>query len=251
MDLLVAPGAQGGTSLAPRRSKPPTVLVVDRQPLFLQALRSLLSAPPLEAVTRVTTGSDEVARVAGEGDLDLVICDVLASPLNGRAVAATLADVAPGVPLILLGEVSELTSELSLLLEGAAGMLTKDAAPEQLIAGVSAVLAGHRAVAESLLEPILAMRSARPHGESRLTGQLSHAEREVLALLGEARSVPAIAKARGISQKTVRNHMASIYRKLELRNRAEAMLYAARNGMVVGAPAGNGEDRQRAEAAEA
>ena len=62
--------------------------------------------------------------------------------------------------------------------------------------------------------------------------RLSPAEREVLAMVGRGRSVPDIATARQISHKTVRNHMASIYRKLDLKNRVEAMLFAARMGLV-------------------
>jgi DNA-binding NarL/FixJ family response regulator len=236
VNLLVAPRADGAADHT-RRIKSPALLLIDRQPLFLQALWSLLGAPPLEATIRATTDSAEGVRLASERDLDLVICDVLASPMSGRMVIRAIADVAPGVPVILLGEPSELAPELSLLLEGAAGMLTKAADPEQLIAGVVAVLAGHQAIATGLLEPLLATRPARSQQPSHLAGQLSHVEREVLALLGEAHSVPDIAVARGISQKTVRNHMASIYRKLELRNRAEAMLYAARMKMSAGASA--------------
>jgi DNA-binding CsgD family transcriptional regulator len=62
--------------------------------------------------------------------------------------------------------------------------------------------------------------------------RLSPAEREVLAMVGRGKSVPEIASVRQISQKTVRNHMASIYRKLDLKNRVEAMLFAARIGLV-------------------
>jgi DNA-binding NarL/FixJ family response regulator len=71
------------------------------------------------------------------------------------------------------------------------------------------------------------MVGARP-GLSRL----SRTETEILAMVGAAKSVQSIATARGISQKTVRNHLANIYKKLELRSRTEAMLCAARMGLT-------------------
>jgi DNA-binding NarL/FixJ family response regulator len=63
-------------------------------------------------------------------------------------------------------------------------------------------------------------------------GRLSRTEIDILTMVGAARSVQSIAAARGISQKTVRNHLANIYRKLELRSRTEAMLCAARMGLT-------------------
>ncbi|HEX2681166.1 MAG TPA: LuxR C-terminal-related transcriptional regulator, partial [Candidatus Dormibacteraeota bacterium] len=59
-------------------------------------------------------------------------------------------------------------------------------------------------------------------------------ELEILAMIGQARSIPAIAASRGISNKTVRNHLAKIYRKLELHGRTEAVLWAARMGITGG-----------------
>jgi DNA-binding NarL/FixJ family response regulator len=68
--------------------------------------------------------------------------------------------------------------------------------------------------------------------QRRNASQLSPTERDILAMIGDAKSIPFIAETRGISNKTVRNHLANIYRKLELRSRTEAMLWAARMGLT-------------------
>ncbi len=209
----------------------PRVLVIDRQSLFLEAMRSLLAAPPMGAVTTTVTRSDLGCDLAARGGFDLVLCDVLAEPLDGGKVLGLLQLLSPPVPLVLLGELDELVPALRLILEGAAGLFTKDARPEELVTGAAAVLGGHRALSAGVLEAALSQGDGQAAGGSP-ADLLSRAEREVLALIGQARSVAAIAAARGVSQKTVRNHMASIYRKLELRNRTEAVLLAARMGLV-------------------
>jgi DNA-binding NarL/FixJ family response regulator len=70
------------------------------------------------------------------------------------------------------------------------------------------------------------------HEHRRGGNQLSPTELEIIAMIGQAQSIPAIAASRGISHKTVRNHLAKIYRKLELHGRTEAMLWAARQGLT-------------------
>ncbi|MBO0685160.1 MAG: response regulator transcription factor [Candidatus Dormibacteraeota bacterium] len=210
----------------------PRVLLIDRQPLFVEALRSLLATPPLSAVSEVATGSDDAVAKALAGSVDLVVCDVEAEPLDGPALVRALASATPRVPVLLLGELDQISSTLPLLLEGAAGLLTKDVATADLMAGVEAALAGHQVLGANLLPFAFASGGRATAPAASAADRLSPAEREVLALVGRGRSVVEIAGIRRVSQKTVRNHMASIYRKLDLNNRVEAMLFAARIGLV-------------------
>src|SRR5207302_2819714 len=157
MGILVTPRIQDvvetetGETTALRR-----VLLVDRQPLFLEALSSLLSMPPLAASTQIATRSDDAVAAAAAGSVDLVVCDILAEPLDGHAVVRALADLQPGVPVILLGDMAEITAALPLMLEGAAGLFTKDVAPADLLTGVEVVLSGHQVLGANLLGMILA-----------------------------------------------------------------------------------------------
>jgi DNA-binding CsgD family transcriptional regulator len=75
-----------------------------------------------------------------------------------------------------------------------------------------------------------------PLGRGTPLDQLSEAERSILLMVGEAQSTRAIAASRGISQKTVRNHLVNIYRKLEVRNRSEAIVWSARAGLTSARP---------------
>lgn len=241
MTVLVSPAAT--SSWPPALQQAPRVVVVDRQPLFSEVLRSFLSEPPMNAATTLSTNTEVAREMATRGEVDLVFCDVLAGPLTAAGLVRSLSELSPAIPVILLGELGDLQGYLPLLLDGAAGIFTKDCAPTELVVGAGATLAGHRAVSFGILAA--ALRSRDPERAAEGTeppcegpAVLSRAEREVLALLGQARSVRAIASIRGTSPKTVRNHMSSIYRKLELHNRTEATLYAARTGLAADAGAG-------------
>jgi DNA-binding NarL/FixJ family response regulator len=80
---------------------------------------------------------------------------------------------------------------------------------------------------------MLSRLGQQPLHVRRPQAPLSATELDILTMIGKAQSIPAIAASRGISHKTVRNHLANIYRKLELRSRTEAMLCAVRMGLTV------------------
>jgi DNA-binding NarL/FixJ family response regulator len=135
--------------------------------------------------------------------------------------------------VVLLGDVQDEELLLTAIDTVAAGLFTKDADPDQFLVGVQAVLAGHRAVGQNIMRLVVArLNGQEAPGVSPRLAKLSQTELDILAMVGAASSVQAIAEARGITQKTVRNHMANIYRKLDLRSRTQAMLCAARMGLV-------------------
>jgi DNA-binding NarL/FixJ family response regulator len=211
----------------------PNVLVVDGQALFTEALAGLLSRPPLRAATRTAARSDEALALLAQDPADLVLCDLRAQPLSLREFLAGVRDLPPAPSVIVLADADD---ELALVAEidsDVAGLFTKDSDPEQFLEGVRAVLAGHRAVGANVMRRMVSRMNGTEAPTTRPgLDQLSPTELDILAMVGAASSVEQIALARGISQKTVRNHLANIYRKLDLRSRTEAMLCAARMGLT-------------------
>lgn len=206
-------------------------LVVDRFSLFTAAIAQLLAEPPVNARVRTLTRTDLALQALEEEPLDLALCEVQAQPVLGPAFARLASSRHPECRVILLGGREDEELLVAALRSGASGFFTKDTSPEGFVAGVQAVLAGHLVVGGKLatealaqLDPAAVTASMNP----RLTG----AEQRVLALVGQARTVPEIASERGITEKTVRNHLRHIYRKLELKSRTEAMLSAVRLGLV-------------------
>lgn len=208
------------------------MLLIDRQPLFLAALGTLLTSPPVNATVQYASSTQDGLELASVARVDLVFCEVKAEPLTAVELSDRLAAFQPPVPLILLGEPDDEPLLASALQTSVAGMFTKDAALDEFLAGVSAVLSGHRAVGSRLMSRVLLRLSESAAPQRRNANQLSPTERDILAMIGDAKSIPFIAESRGISNKTVRNHLANIYRKLELRSRTEAMLWAARMGLT-------------------
>ena len=210
----------------------PNVMVVDGQALFREALAGLLARPPLCAVTRTVAHSDEALALLAE-PADLVLCDLRVQPMPFRAFVGAAREAASPPAVIVLADAEDEQALVAEIGDDIAGLFTKDSDPEQFLEGVRAVLAGHRAVGANVMRRLVARLNGteatpvRPGLE-----QLSPTELDILTMVGAASSVDQIAVARGISQKTVRNHLANIYRKLDLRSRTEAMLCAARMGLT-------------------
>lgn len=210
----------------------PNLLLIDRTPLFLAALGSLLTAPPVRARVQVAHDSGAGTEVALRGDIQLVFCEIRSQPVPALEVVERLSQLTPAVPVILLGEQEDERLLSAALRTRVAGLFTKDATLDEFLVGVSTVLSGHRALGSNLMGHVLARLGDTAPQDGRPASLLSPTELDILTMIGEAKSIPVIAAARGISHKTVRNHLANIYRKLDLRSRTEAMLCAARMGLT-------------------
>ncbi len=231
--MVVVPGREIETDrYAPGSGEGPNVLVVDRQPLFVAALASLLTSPPVFAQIQVAHDTEVGLQIALRGGVQLVFCEVRAEPIAAIDVARRLSELTPRVPVILLGDLEDEHLMTAALYTSVAGLFTKDAMLDEFLVGVRAVLSGHRAFGANLMGQVLARLTDHSPPARRPANQLSPTELDILKMIGEAKSIPAIAESRGISHKTVRNHLANIYRKMDLRSRTEAMLCAARMGLT-------------------
>jgi DNA-binding NarL/FixJ family response regulator len=211
----------------------PRVLVIDRFALVVAAISELLSGPPLYAEVIGTTQSSDALAIIEQNPVQLVICEVKSQPTSGPELANRIAAVEPAIRMIMVADSESEPLLPAALLSGAAGFFMKESAPEEFIAGVATVLQGQCVIGRGLLERALSLLASEGggRGDERLS-RLSPAECSILTLIAQAQSVRAIAKVKGISPKTVRNHLAVVYRKLKVRNRAEAMLCAVRMGIV-------------------
>jgi DNA-binding NarL/FixJ family response regulator len=209
------------------------MLIIDRQPLFLAALANLLRTQPMSAQVVTVSRSDAGLELALAGGIGLIFCELRAEPLSGIQLLQALDERGCGVPVVLLGDDGDESQLAAALSTGVAGAFTKNSALDEFLVGVGAVVSGHRAIGSGLLGMLIARASSLPPTDSQhMTSKLSPTELAILAMIGQAQSIPSIAASRGISHKTVRNHLAKIYRKLDLHGRTEAMLWAARMGLT-------------------
>lgn len=209
----------------------PRVMVVDSQALFQAALGKLLAGPPLDASVRSCHRSDQALEWALAEPFDLIFCDVGAQPFSGPQLAAKLGAAGNAAVIVLLADAADERLLMSKVGCGAHGFFTKDGSFEEFIDGIEAIRRGHFVICDRLAEHALELLSTAAKPRDGIS-QLSPAERHILARIGRAESVATIANSQGISPKTVRNHLASIYRKMDLRSRTEAILCAARLGIT-------------------
>jgi DNA-binding NarL/FixJ family response regulator len=228
--VVPGPGVSSPQQIALDR---PRILVVDGQPLFVVVLSHLLAGPSLRARTLAAETTESALEILRRESVDVILCDVRVSPLSFREFLAEVEGLPHAPPVVLLADVQDEGLLLAAIETRAAGFFTKDAEPTQFLEGIRSVLHGHRAVGANVMRMLVARLSGEESANARPgLGRLSRTEIDILTMVGAARSVQSIAAARGISQKTVRNHLANIYRKLELRSRTEAMLCAARMGLT-------------------
>lgn len=216
--------------------RPIRLLLVDDHRMVLEGLVAMLAAHESEAVVVAsTTDPAEGRRLAVELEPDVALVDVRMQTETGFELCEELARVAPSVRVVMLTVYDDEQYVLRALRSGAAGYLTKQIGAEELLAQLRRVLAG-----EIALDPALAGRVAL--SAARLTrGEfwpgahlgLSQRESEVLALLVQGASNKAIATRLTLGEETVKTHVASILRKLDVADRTQAVAVALREGLFL------------------
>ena len=202
------------------------VLVVDDHPVVRQGLIAILRfEPDLELVGEAADGREAV-RLILERRPDVVLLDLRLPELSGVEVMRAVRPQAPEVRFLVLTTYDTEMYIAPALAAGARGYLLKDAAPDELVRGVRAVMEGRAALEPSVAARLLD-RMAEPEG-----GELSEREREVLALLVRGASNKGIAHQLRLSENTVKAHVAHIFNKLGVQSRAEAVAVALQRGLV-------------------
>ena len=203
------------------------VMIIDDHTLFRSGLSELLERRGIEVCAAVGDG-EEGCRLATELEPDVVLLDLRMPELDGLSVLGRLAALDLGCAVVMLTTSSDERDLVTSLRSGARGYLLKDMEPEQLVDALTAVVAGETVVAPemtSVLAKVVkggAVESGLPDRFSSLTPR----ELEILQHLADGQSNKEIARDLGITDGTVKLHVRSILRKLEVRSRVEAAVIA-------------------------
>jgi DNA-binding NarL/FixJ family response regulator len=208
---------------------PLRVLVADDHPVFRGGMRQLLDVQPdLSCVGEAATGAEAV-ELALALRPDVVVLDLHMPGVNGVDAARTITREAPEVHVLMLTMLDDDESVFAAMRAGARGYLVKGAGPVEVVHAIHAVGAGGAVFGPSIAQRVLEY-FATP-GPSDAFGDLTTREREILVLLADGHPNARIAERLHLSPKTVRNHVSSIFTKLHVADRAEAMLRARRAGL--------------------
>ncbi len=209
------------------------LLIADDHQLIRQALRRAAEEAGLVVVSEATDG-DEAVRVARTCRPDVVLMDLTLPTLDGVEATRRIRRACPEARVVVLTMHDDEARRARALAAGAAAFLTKDCTMQEVIETVRLVAAGEVVLSAEIAGRMLA-EVASPLGEPAGADgpdPLSGREREILQLVADGRSTTEIARHLFISAKTVKNHLASIYAKLEARDRTQAVLTGVRRGII-------------------
>jgi two-component system, NarL family, response regulator LiaR len=204
------------------------LLLADDHPVVRQGLRTFLSTQEdMEVVGEACTGAEAVERAA-ELRPDVVLLDLVMPDLGGVEAATRIREASPETKVVILTSYAEDENVIPALRAGAAGYLLKDVEPQELADGVRRVCRG-----EALIHPAIASRVLREIVDPQADRDaLTPREVDVLRLLARGLANKRIALELGISERTVKTHVSSIFGKLGVTDRTQAALYAVRERLV-------------------
>jgi DNA-binding NarL/FixJ family response regulator len=207
------------------------VVVVDDQELVRAGFVALLgSHPELEVVGEAGQGEEAVRLVVRELP-DVVLMDVRMPVLDGIEATRRITSETPSVGVVVLTMSEDDGTVFSAVRAGARGYLLKGADQEEVVRAITTVARGGAVFGAALARRIAEFFSAVPSGPETAFPQLTAREREVLDLVAAGRSNAQIAAALYLSPKTVRNNVSNVLTKLQVTDRAQAIIRAREAGL--------------------
>ena len=211
------------------------VLVVDDHPLFRKGVRQLLSMQEGIEVIGETAGRAEAIELARRFEPDLILLDLNLKGESGLDILRALKEEDPSRRVVIL-TVSDASDDLlGAIRAGADGYLLKDMEPEALLESVREALSGTTVIGDTLAGRLAAAVRAEasdpPSTPGRGIAELTERERAVLGFIAAGRSNKLIAHALSITEGTVKVHVKHLLKKLGLRSRVEAAVWATERGL--------------------
>ena len=218
---------------------PIRIVVVDDHPLFRQGVIDTISLEPDLVVAGEATNGEDALEVIRTLNPDVAIVDVNLPGMNGHQVVQHLVNEKSTVRFMLLTAYDDAEQKLHAMKVGAAGYCVKDVQPEVLAQNVREIHQGKYVIGSEVLDEGQLEKWLTPDSDDEASfysefnepyEPLSKREMEVLGELTKGMSNKEIATSLGISHQTVKNHVTSILRKLDVDDRTQATLYALKRG---------------------
>ena len=207
------------------------LLLADDHRMLREGLRRTLEEEGLEVVGEAADG-EEALRLAAKLRPDVVLMDVTMPVLDGVEATRQLHEHLPDIPVVILTMHADREVLARAIRAGAAGYLVKDCSTDEVVRTVRLAASGETALSPELAASMLAEAQRADTPAEELDPIISRREEEVLQLVADGLSTSEVAAKLYISIKTVKNHLASIYEKLDSRDRTQAVLRAVRMGII-------------------
>jgi len=220
------------TDPANKIDQPVRLLLADDHRMLRESLRRAMEDNGFDVVGEAPDGAEAV-RLAEELRPDVILMDVTMPVLDGVEATRQVRDRVPGTQVVILTMHADREVLVDAIRAGAAGYLVKDCSTEEVVDTVRKAAAGETALSAELAASMLGeVRELVRREDAGAEPIISKREEEVLQLIADGLSTTEVAAKLYISVKTVKNHLASIYQKLDTRDRTQAVLQAVRMGIV-------------------
>jgi len=207
------------------------VLIADDHAIVRDGLKQIFKETSDIIVTGEAANGAEVIAKISENRYDVIVLDISMPGRGGLDVLKYIKTHYPAIPVLVLSMYSEDQYAVRVLKAGASGYLTKETASEQLILAVRKISEGRKYVSADLAEKLAS--SLDENQQKTAHEKLSDREFQVLQLIGSGMTVGKIAEELSLSVKTISTNRARILKKMNMKNNAELICYAIRNGLAL------------------
>jgi DNA-binding NarL/FixJ family response regulator len=208
------------------------VLITDDHAVVREGLRAVLgSEPDMEVVGEAATGKEVVERAA-ELRPDVILMDIQMPGINGIEATRRILTASPHVGVVVLTMFEDDESVFSAMRAGARGYVLKGAPPSEILKVLRAVASGEAHFGPEIARRLVGFFSTpRPASPEQTLPELTAREREILDLIARGHTNATIAARLFVSPNTVRNHITHIFAKLQVADRAQAVVRAREAGL--------------------
>ena len=209
------------------------ILIADDHPLFRHGLRTLLAALPDAAVVGEATTGEEVLALAAGAQPDVILMDIKMPGVNGIEATRRVLAASPHVRVLIVTMFEDDASVFAAMRAAARGHLLKGAEKEEVLVAIRAVARGEAVFGPAIAQRLIRYFAATPAAPAAQAAfpELTDREREILGLLAQRHTNAEIAGALRLTTKTVSNYVSNILGKLQVADRAEAILRARAAGL--------------------
>ncbi len=208
------------------------ILIADDHAVYREGLLAVLSPEPeMEVVGEAATGKEVVERAA-ELRPDVILMDIQMPQINGIEATRRILEVDPGVGVVVLTMFEDDDSVFSAMRAGARGYVLKGADPSEILKVLRAVVGGEAYFGPEIAKRLMDFFSTpKPVSPAETFPELTSREREILDLIAQGHNNAKIAARLFVSPNTVRNHISHIFTKLQVADRAHAIVRAREAGL--------------------
>lgn len=208
-----------------------TILIADDHPVFRKGLRALLaSMPTTELVGEATTG-EEAIHLAEKLQPDVILMDLQMPGGGGLPAIRQIVQTSPHIRILVVTMFEDDDSVFAAIRAGARGYILKDMNDDDITRAILAVGHGEAIFSPAIAQRMMSFFSARPALPPDIFPELTDSERNVLRLMAQGVNNEAIAEELSLSGKTVRNYVSNIFSKLQVADRAQAIVKARDAGL--------------------